>query len=108
MQHRRITRLSFLSCGLAVGAHVSAAAELQLVELVRGSVMDLTRDRILYNPGARMLKMRDRATGLDQTVASLPLQDPFRAFIAPRGAIFVDTAGTLYDWRDGVLSELDD
>jgi hypothetical protein len=100
--------------------YVESSVKLHEVERVSGLLWDVQPDRILYvDCVSGALKILNRLTSQDTILLNLsnqldcPLNAPgdsfvFRrhGFLTPLGAIF-SAAGSIYDYQDGVLLELD-
>jgi hypothetical protein len=94
---------------------VESSAQLTEVTTVKGRILDVRADRILYldqSSGQHILAIHDRASGNDVVIFNMPgaFTEDGSAFLTPTGALFVaDTGQTvltnvLYDWESGSLT----
>jgi Bacterial Ig domain len=89
---------------------VEASNNLSEVEAVGGSIIDVQPDRILFLDD-KILKIHDRASGVDSVVMDDAGKVVQYGFLTPKGAIFVAssvdaTTSRVYEWRDGSMINL--
>ncbi len=93
---------------------VESSPRLVEVETLPGAIWQATTNRILYAEDLgdrRTLKIRDRATKADTVVMDIAGDYPSYGFLSPKGAIFVEQAGSstsarIFDFSDGQLVDL--
>jgi hypothetical protein len=95
--------------------YVESSKNMTEIAVVDGPILDVQPGRILFRDtsmGKNILKIRERSSGIDQTITDGSGIVPESGFLTPRGAIFVGAVGGdvynshIYDWRDGVLADL--
>ena len=103
---------------------IESSPSLYEIASVGGPILDVQPDRILFQQGAGWtqtpnglfyangsLVVRNRATGVDTVIPSIPGRSPFFGRLTPAGAIFItDRPPTpyraIYEWRGGAVQEL--
>ena len=93
---------------------VESSYKLTEIESVGGKILDVQPDRILFLDNSNFLKIRNRLSGQDSTVPPIPGKAPTYGFLSPKGAIFEVRDNNpsynnsfIYDWSEGVLTNLD-
>ncbi|MHC1764902.1 MAG: hypothetical protein AB9869_11465 [Verrucomicrobiia bacterium] len=97
-----------------VPVSVESSQRLSEVESVTGAIWEAQPDRILFlEPQADrgVLKIRQRATGVEMVVIDQTGRYPQYGYLSPKGAIFMEQSGNVLtalisEERDGVLIDL--
>jgi len=103
---------------------IESSPSLYEIVSVGGPILDVQPDRILFQQGAGWtqtpnglfyangsLVVRNRATGVDTVIPSIPGRSPFFGRLTPAGAIFITDRPSspyraIYEWSGGTVQEL--